>query len=172
MILASGSLDETLIAELIAGCRAQQVKLSVVPPARGMFGTAVRLNHVADLPVVEYNTWDVSRSTLLLKRSLDVALSLAGLVLLAPLLLAAALAVRLDSRGPALFRQTRTGEGGRTFRMRKFRTMMAGRGGGAPGARRTRSARGSRCSSSATTRASRVSGGSCGARASTSCRSS
>ena len=91
-----------------------------------MFGTAVRLNHVADLPVVEYNTWDVSRSTLLLKRSLDVALSLAGLVLLAPLLLAAALAVRLDSRGPALFRQTRTGEGGRTFRMLKFRTMVAG----------------------------------------------
>jgi exopolysaccharide biosynthesis polyprenyl glycosylphosphotransferase len=124
VILASGSLDEALIAELIAGCRAQQVKLSVVPPARGMFGTAVRLNHVADLPVVEYNTWDVSRSTLLLKRSLDVALALAGLVLLSPLLLAVALAVRLDSRGPAFFTQTRSGHGGRTFRMVKFRTMV------------------------------------------------
>jgi exopolysaccharide biosynthesis polyprenyl glycosylphosphotransferase len=126
VILASGSLDETLIAELIAGCRSRQVKLSVVPPARGMFGTAVRLNHVADLPVVEYNTWDVSRSTLLLKRTLDVALSLVGLVLLAPVLLAVALTVRLDSRGPALFTQTRSGRDGRTFRMLKFRTMVAG----------------------------------------------
>jgi len=126
VILASGSLDEALIAELLAGCREHQVKLSVVPPARGMFGTAVRLNHVADLPVVEYNTWDVSRSTLLLKRSADVALSLAGLVLLAPVLILVGLAVRLDSRGPAVFRQVRTGQGGRTFRMLKFRTMVRG----------------------------------------------
>jgi exopolysaccharide biosynthesis polyprenyl glycosylphosphotransferase len=124
VILASGSIDEELIADLLAACRAHGVKLSVVPPARGMFGTAVRLNHVADLPVVEYNTWDVSRSTLLLKRSADVALSLAGLLVLAPLLVAIGIAVRLDSRGPALFRQTRAGQDGRTFRMLKFRTMV------------------------------------------------
>jgi exopolysaccharide biosynthesis polyprenyl glycosylphosphotransferase len=124
VILASGSIDETLIADLIAGCRAHQVKLSVVPPARGMFGTAVRLNHVADLPVVEYNTWDVSRSTLLLKRSVDAALALAGLVVLAPLMVVIAVAVRLDSRGPALFRQARAGQNGRTFKMLKFRTMV------------------------------------------------
>jgi exopolysaccharide biosynthesis polyprenyl glycosylphosphotransferase len=124
VILASGSIDEELIADLLAACRAHGVKLSVVPPARGMFGTAVRLNHVADLPVVEYNTWDVSRSTLLLKRSADVALSLAGLLVLAPLLVAIGIAVRLDSRGQALFRQTRAGQDGRTFRMLKFRTMV------------------------------------------------
>jgi exopolysaccharide biosynthesis polyprenyl glycosylphosphotransferase len=124
VILASGSIDEELIADLLAACRAHGVKLSVVPPARGMFGTAVRLNHVADLPVVEYNTWDVSRSTLLLKRSADVALSLAGLLVLAPLLVAIGIAVRLDSRGQALFRQTRAGQDGRSFRMLKFRTMV------------------------------------------------
>jgi len=124
VILASGSLDEALIAHLLAGCREHHVKLSVVPPARGMFGTAVRLNHVADLPVVEYNTWDVSRSTLLLKRTVDVALSVAGLFVLAPLLLLVAIAVRLDSRGPAVFKQVRAGQGGRTFRMLKFRTMV------------------------------------------------
>ena len=43
-----------------------------------MFGTAVQLNHVADLPVVEYNTWDVSRSTLLLKRGLDLVVARAA----------------------------------------------------------------------------------------------
>jgi lipopolysaccharide/colanic/teichoic acid biosynthesis glycosyltransferase len=89
-----------------------------------MLGTAVQLNHVADLPVVEYNTWDVSRSTLLLKRLLDVTLATASLVLLAPLLIPIALAVKLDSPGPVLFTQLRAGRNGRPFRMRKFRTMV------------------------------------------------
>ncbi|MDE3112826.1 MAG: sugar transferase [Chloroflexota bacterium] len=57
------------------------------------------------------------------KRCLDVLGALAGLVLLAPLLLALALAVVLDSGWPPLFPQTRLGSGGRPFRMWKLRTM-------------------------------------------------
>jgi exopolysaccharide biosynthesis polyprenyl glycosylphosphotransferase len=126
IILASQRIDEGLIAELVALCRKRQIKLSVIPPARGMFGTAVQLNHVADLPVVEYNTWDVSRSTLALKRMLDVAVSLLALVLLAPLFGVIALAILIGSGPPVLFRQRRVGLGGREFNMFKFRTMVAG----------------------------------------------
>src|SRR5262249_20880916 len=86
LIVATPSVDERLIADLVAYCRREHVKLSIVPPARGMFGTAVQLRHIADLPVVEYNTWDVSRSTLLLKRALDVVASSGALLLLAPIL--------------------------------------------------------------------------------------
>lgn len=57
------------------------------------------------------------------KRVLDVVLSATGLVLSGPLLLACALWIRLDSKGPALFRQERVGQGGRTFRIHKLRTM-------------------------------------------------
>jgi lipopolysaccharide/colanic/teichoic acid biosynthesis glycosyltransferase len=57
------------------------------------------------------------------KRLFDVAASLLGLLLLAPFLLLAALLVRLDSPGPALFRQERVGRNGRPFRILKFRTM-------------------------------------------------
>lgn len=57
------------------------------------------------------------------KRAFDLAVCLAALPLLAPLLLVLALAVRLDSPGPALFRQTRVGRGGRLFRIHKLRTM-------------------------------------------------
>jgi exopolysaccharide biosynthesis polyprenyl glycosylphosphotransferase len=124
IILACRSVDERLLAELIERCRRDDVKLSVVPPARGLFGTAVQLNHIADLPVVEYNTWDVSRSTLLLKRALDISVSLAALVALAPVFALIALAVRLESRGPVFFAQTRVGLHGRRFRMLKFRTMV------------------------------------------------
>jgi exopolysaccharide biosynthesis polyprenyl glycosylphosphotransferase len=124
IIVASDSITETLIAQLVAMCRRHGMKLSLIPPAQGMFGTAIRLTRVADLPVVEYNTWDVSRSTLLLKRALDVTVSLSALVLLWPLFLAIALLILLDSRGPVLFSQVRVGMGGREFRMQKFRTMV------------------------------------------------
>lgn len=57
------------------------------------------------------------------KRTLDIVLSVALLVLLAPLLLLVAIAIRLDSRGPALFLQERLGRNGVPFRMVKFRSM-------------------------------------------------
>lgn len=57
------------------------------------------------------------------KRALDVVLAGIGLWLLAPLFVAVAVAVRLDSRGPVLFRQTRNGFNGRPFEIYKFRTM-------------------------------------------------
>ena len=64
------------------------------------------------------------RAYLLTKRTLDIAVALGGLVLLAPLLLLIALAVRLTSRGPVLFRQTRPGHRGKPFQILKFRTMV------------------------------------------------
>ena len=63
------------------------------------------------------------------KRVFDVILAAAGLLLLSPLLLALALWVRLDSPGPALYRQVRVGRGGVPFRIRKFRTMFVAAGG-------------------------------------------
>lgn len=59
------------------------------------------------------------------KRFCDAVVSLAGLLLLSPLLLAIAIAVRLSSPGPALFSQIRTGQFGEPFRILKFRTMRA-----------------------------------------------
>jgi exopolysaccharide biosynthesis polyprenyl glycosylphosphotransferase len=125
VILAAPSLDEALLSRLVAVCRQRQTRLSVVPPARGMFGTAVHLTHVAELPVIEYNTWDPGRSTLILKRTMDVALASLGLVVLGPLLIAIGLVVRLSSPGPAIFGQVRSGLHGQPFRMLKFRTMEA-----------------------------------------------
>jgi len=114
-----------VIAELVKVCRRDGLKLSVVPPARAMFGTAVQLHHIADLPLIEYSTWDVPRSTMMLKRIIDVVLSAAALALLAPVLIAVAIAVKLTSHGPVLFVQARAGRRGVPFRMLKFRTMVA-----------------------------------------------
>jgi len=91
-----------------------------------MLGTAVQLSHVADLPFLEYYTWDTSRTTLLGKRILDLTVALAGLVLLSPVLIAIAFAIRASSDGPVFFVQWRAGVDGRAFRMFKFRTMVEG----------------------------------------------
>ena len=64
------------------------------------------------------------------KRAMDLALTLAALPLALPLMAAIALWVRLDSPGPALFRQERLGRGGVPFRIHKFRTMHVHDGSG------------------------------------------
>ena len=73
-----------------------------------------------------------SRSTRIVKRAFDLVLALAGIVLAAPLMLLTAIAVRLDSPGPVLYRQDRVGENGRFFTLSKFRSMRADAESGTP----------------------------------------
>jgi lipopolysaccharide/colanic/teichoic acid biosynthesis glycosyltransferase len=70
--------------------------------------------------------WPTRGAALLLKRQIDVAVAGVALIVLSPVLLLIAALVRWDSSGPALFRQTRMGLGGRRFDMWKFRTMKHG----------------------------------------------
>jgi len=67
----------------------------------------------------------------MLKRTFDFVMALAGLVLLSPVMLAIAVAIRLDSPGPVLFRQERVGRHGQPFRILKFRSMRWQPAGGA-----------------------------------------
>ncbi|MDQ2675959.1 MAG: sugar transferase [Actinomycetota bacterium] len=123
VVLAWSNAAPAFIEHLLTHCRRLEVKLSVVSPFRGQARPAEKLSHVADLPVLEYNTWDVPRSTMALKRVLDLAGAAIALVLLAPVFLAAAIAIKLDDRGPVFYRQIRAGRHGRPFSMIKFRSM-------------------------------------------------
>ena len=60
------------------------------------------------------------------KRFLDVTASFLGLVLLSPLLLAVSILIKIDSRGPVIFRQKRIGRNGKVFEIYKFRSMCVG----------------------------------------------
>jgi lipopolysaccharide/colanic/teichoic acid biosynthesis glycosyltransferase len=62
---------------------------------------------------------------LAIKRTADLAAAILGLLFLAPVMLIIAVAIKLDSRGPILFRQRRMGRGGRIFWILKFRTMVS-----------------------------------------------
>jgi exopolysaccharide biosynthesis polyprenyl glycosylphosphotransferase len=123
VIVASETLAEEVIVGLVVACRERLLKLGFVPPAHAALGTAAQLGRLAELPVVDCLTWDPPRSTLLLKRMLDVAVSAVLLVVALPLMLLVAAIVRLTSGGPVLFRQRRAGVDGAPFWMCKFRTM-------------------------------------------------
>jgi exopolysaccharide biosynthesis polyprenyl glycosylphosphotransferase len=122
-VIVASPLDEDLLAALVAATRERHMKLSIVPPIRGMLGTAVQISQVADLPLVEYNTWDVPRTTLITKRALDLVGATVGLLLAAPVLAVAALGVKLTTGGHSFYVQARAGVHGRPFRLWKLRTM-------------------------------------------------
>ena len=124
IVVACSELSEGLLEELLPVCRSRGIKLTVVPPTRGMFGTATHLAHVADLPLLAYNTWYPSRSTLALKRVFDFAVALVGLVVALPLFVLGALAIAIDGGFPVFFRQERAGQYAIPFRIFKFRTMV------------------------------------------------
>jgi exopolysaccharide biosynthesis polyprenyl glycosylphosphotransferase len=126
IILAPGQVSDDLIADLRILCREQQVKLTAVSSLRGRARPASRMIEVADMPMLEFDTWDISRSTVAMKRIFDVALSASLLILTAPLFVLIPIAIKLESRGPVFFSQLRAGEWGEPFRMLKFRTMRAG----------------------------------------------
>jgi exopolysaccharide biosynthesis polyprenyl glycosylphosphotransferase len=98
--------------------------------ARVGLGVLGRLNsrpslEVMDgMPLLTLSSAPRNGAALAVKRAIDVAASATALLLLSPVLLLAALAVRLNSPGPAIFRQKRAGMNGRVFTLYKFRTMV------------------------------------------------
>ena len=74
--------------------------------------------------LLEYAPAELPLPQLGVKRALDLLATILALLVLSPLLALVAVAIKLDSPGPVLFRQTRVGVGGRTFEIYKFRTMV------------------------------------------------
>jgi exopolysaccharide biosynthesis polyprenyl glycosylphosphotransferase len=86
-------------------------------------GARVALGELDGLPMLSFSRAPTDEVALLVKRAFDVVTSAAALLAFSPVLLATALAVKLESPGPVFFRQVRVGKNGRPFRMYKFRSM-------------------------------------------------
>jgi lipopolysaccharide/colanic/teichoic acid biosynthesis glycosyltransferase len=125
VVLAHERVDAGEIAAIADLCHLHEAKLSLVWPLRGQ-ATPHSISRLAELPIFEYLTTDVSRSTMLLKRGLDLLVGIPLALLGAPLFPIIALAIWLEDRGPTLFVQNRAGRDGAPFRLLKFRTMHVG----------------------------------------------
>jgi exopolysaccharide biosynthesis polyprenyl glycosylphosphotransferase len=122
MIAFSRASHEQLL-QCIRECRDHGVAVDIVPRLFEFLDGARTVDHVGGMPLLSIAAPTFSRSSAFAKRALDIVL--AGLILIAaaPLLLAVALAIKLDSRGPVLFVQRRQGRNGRFFELYKFRSM-------------------------------------------------
>jgi exopolysaccharide biosynthesis polyprenyl glycosylphosphotransferase len=125
VIIAFSNESHQETIELIRSLKDLDVQIDIVPRLFEIVGRSTAMHTVEGLPLVGLPPFNLSRSSRLLKRSMDLVLATAALVLLAPVFGVIALLIRLDSRGPFFFRQVRMGARDRTFRIFKFRTMVA-----------------------------------------------
>jgi exopolysaccharide biosynthesis polyprenyl glycosylphosphotransferase len=126
IIIAPGGADPEEILHVIKLVRALGVRVSVLPRLFEAMGSSVEFDDVEGEVLLGVRSYGLSRSSRLLKRTMDVVLAGLGVVVFAPLLVGIAVAIKLDSRGPVFFRQRRIGVGGEEFVMLKFRTMVDG----------------------------------------------
>jgi exopolysaccharide biosynthesis polyprenyl glycosylphosphotransferase len=112
-----------LIARIASDLANLTTEVQWVPDLFELHTSKMRLREVAGIPFISVREVSLSGADRIVKRSLDIVLSALALVVLAPVLLALTLAVKLTSPGPVLYRQARVGRDGAQFDMLKFRTM-------------------------------------------------
>jgi len=125
VVVTEHEMGDGAAERLIEECKAAGLALTFLPQHYGLLGPGIELNRLAELPVLDFRFSDPPRSTVAMKRAMDLAVSATMLLLLSPLLAAVAVWILLDEGRPVFFRQRRAGKDGAPFTMLKFRTMIA-----------------------------------------------
>jgi exopolysaccharide biosynthesis polyprenyl glycosylphosphotransferase len=123
LIVAFSSVADERVSRLIQRCQELGIEVSVVPRMFDTINNRVGYDTVGGLPLMSFTRVDPRGLQFAIKHALDRVLALVFLLLLSPIILSSALAVRLSSRGPVLFRQRRVGRDGNAFDLYKFRSM-------------------------------------------------
>jgi exopolysaccharide biosynthesis polyprenyl glycosylphosphotransferase len=124
VFLIPTSADGEIILEAVRRTAQLGVKVSIVPRLFEVVGSAVAFDTVGGVTVLGVRRPGLSPRSRLCKRVMDVVGAGTGLLMLSPLMVAAAIAVKLDSTGPVFFRQQRVGRDGKIFEILKFRSMV------------------------------------------------
>jgi exopolysaccharide biosynthesis polyprenyl glycosylphosphotransferase len=117
---------EVLFDVMIQTGRRRGVEFRIAPTLLNCLPSKTEIDQVGSLPMVTLFRSPLSGAARFVKRSSDLAIALAALIVLAPLWLLIALLIKLDSRGPVFYKQERVGMDGRIFLFYKFRSMRAG----------------------------------------------
>ena len=123
-IIAPRSADAGEMLNLVRTLKAVGVRVSVLPRLLEVVGSSVEFDDLHGVTVMGVRRFDLTRSSASFKRVFDLVGASIGIVAISPLLLIIAIAIKLDSRGPVVFRQLRVGRHGKRFYMLKFRTMV------------------------------------------------
>ncbi|MFN0150562.1 MAG: undecaprenyl-phosphate glucose phosphotransferase [bacterium] len=109
--------------EIVAACDRLPVEIQFVPDLFEIMTQRVRISEIDGIPLLAIRSYPLEAWNRAAKRTFDIVLSTLFLAACSPIMLLAAILVRLDSRGPVLYRQRRIGRDGREFTILKFRSM-------------------------------------------------
>jgi len=123
IVVADGAMPDDGLPALAWQIEGTGIELLVAPAATDVAGPRITIRPVEGLPLMYVEEPELSGIRRLAKSIFDRTIAAVWLIVLVPVLVAIGMAVRLTSRGPALFRQVRVGLGGRHFVLWKFRTM-------------------------------------------------
>jgi exopolysaccharide biosynthesis polyprenyl glycosylphosphotransferase len=123
VMLAPALSDSRGWVDVIRGLSELGVHVDLVPSWSDVVGTRFDLHEMEGMPLLTMPRPSLGKSALRLKRAVDLAATAVALVILAPVFAACAIAIKLDSPGPVLFRQRRIGRGNQPFEVFKFRSM-------------------------------------------------
>jgi exopolysaccharide biosynthesis polyprenyl glycosylphosphotransferase len=123
VIIALPSASHLKITEILIACARQNVGFRIVPDFYELSLNQVDVLEINGIPLIGLREATLPGGSHLLKRALDVALAAAGLLIASPLLLAIAIAIKLDTPGPIIVEQVRIGRFGKEFKFFKFRSM-------------------------------------------------
>lgn len=123
-ILAPSSTEGGETLDLVRTLKAVGIRVSVVPRLLQVIGSSVEFDDLHGVTLMGVRRFDLTRSSALVKRAFDFVGASFGLLVVSPLMIGVAIAIKLDSKGPVLFRQARVGRGERHFALFKFRTMV------------------------------------------------
>jgi exopolysaccharide biosynthesis polyprenyl glycosylphosphotransferase len=113
-----------VVHEVLQQARLQGVDLRVVPDLYDGLAWNSPVEYVGQFPTIPLHSGHVPEMALQLKRAMDIVMAGVALMIFSPILLAIAIAVKLDSRGPVFYSSERIGKKGQVFRCMKFRTMV------------------------------------------------
>ncbi len=125
IIVGSDDLDPMTMRRLGHALSDRDIQLIMAPVLTDVAGPRLHTTPVAGLPLVHVDFPRLEGAQRFLKRTFDLIGSAILLVVLSPVFLATAIAIRVDGPGEIIYSQERIGRGGRTFGMRKFRSMVA-----------------------------------------------
>ncbi len=117
--------EREMVKRLAIAGQEHRLSVKVIPELYDGLGCRAPIHHIGEFPVMDLHWQPVPSLGFFAKRVFDIVASAVGLVVSAPLLLAAALWIKLDSPGAVFYSSPRVGKKGRTFRCHKLRTMVA-----------------------------------------------
>ncbi len=123
VIVADTTLLDCVSLEIFTLCESRGVAFMFVPNVLDLATAHVKTHEFSATPLIELKPSLLDGWMVAIKRLLDLVITVFALVVLSPLMIATALAIRLDSSGPVLFRHHRVGRNGVEFDLIKFRSM-------------------------------------------------